>query len=324
MHLARHREHDVLGHRLDARREIHVPLLDGGLRASGRAAEQLVERRARHRQALAVVEVPHVHPEAAVGPEIDQMLRDEVAIDRPAVRREAHQLVFAAVHLEAAVVRERGVQETERVGELELAREGDPVAAAHAHRRRRPFADAVEREDGRFVERAGEERARGVALVVVGEHDRRADAAANPAPDQPGLLQLLAEPHRHGRDEAREPGRGVREIGFEQPLELAQRLLVEDDIVEVLDRDLRFAEAVLDRQVREAGIVLLAGEALLLRGRHDLPVAHEAGRAVVIERRNAQNVRHVRSPLLLDSGGFAAANPQRARRLGNASRVDSG
>ena len=60
--------------RLDAGRQIHVPLLERRLRLARRPAEQLVEPLVRHRQALAVVEVLHVQPEAAVGLEIDQVL----------------------------------------------------------------------------------------------------------------------------------------------------------------------------------------------------------------------------------------------------------
>ena len=128
---------------------------------------------ARHRQALAVVEVLHVEPEAAVGLEVDQVLRDQVVVDGPAVGREAHQLVFAAVDLEAAVVGERGIEQPERVRKLQLLRQLDLVAAPDAQRRRAPLADAVERQDGRFVERAREKRARRVALVVIGEDERR-------------------------------------------------------------------------------------------------------------------------------------------------------
>ena len=71
-----------------------------------------------HRQALAVVEIVHVQPETAVGLEVDQVLRGSVPVDRPAVGRQAHQLVFAAVDLEAAVVSECRVKQPERVRKL--------------------------------------------------------------------------------------------------------------------------------------------------------------------------------------------------------------
>ena len=67
-------QHRVLGHRLNARGQVHVPLLDVRFRIARRAAEQIVEPPVRHRQALAVVEVLHVEPEAAVGLQVDQVL----------------------------------------------------------------------------------------------------------------------------------------------------------------------------------------------------------------------------------------------------------
>ena len=89
---------------------------------AGRAAEEVVEPPAGHRQPLAVVEVIHVEPEAAVGLEVDQALEDQVLVDRPAVGGQAHQLVFAAVDLEAAVIGERRIEQAERVRETRCGR----------------------------------------------------------------------------------------------------------------------------------------------------------------------------------------------------------
>ena len=60
-----------------------------------------------------IVEVGLVEPEAAVGPQVDQMLEDPVRIARYAVGGQAHQLVLAMVHREAAVVGERRVEQAE-------------------------------------------------------------------------------------------------------------------------------------------------------------------------------------------------------------------
>ncbi len=48
-------------------------------------------------------------------------------------------------------------------------------------------------------------------------------------------------------------------------------------------------EAILKRVPRKAGVVLLAGEALFLRGGDDLAVHDQRRGAVVIERRNAED-----------------------------------
>ena len=54
--------------------------------------------------------------------------------------------------------------------------------------------------------------------------------------------------------------------------------------------DASFAEAVVDRLLREAVVVLLSCEALLLRSSHDLAVAYQSGGAVVVVRRYPQDV----------------------------------
>ena len=64
------------------------------------------------------------------------------------------------------------------------------------------------------------------------------------------------------------------------------------DLVEV---DLAAAEAIADRLGREAGIMALAREALLLRRRDDAAVLDEGGRAVVIEGREAEQAHGPRS-----------------------------
>src|SRR5205085_10633014 len=92
---------------------------------------------------------------------------------RPAIRRQAHELVFAVVHLEAAIVGERGVEQSQRVRKIDAVRELDLVSFADAERRRAPFADAVEREDGGLVERAWKEGAGRMTLMMLGEENRR-------------------------------------------------------------------------------------------------------------------------------------------------------
>src|SRR5688500_13513444 len=54
-------------HRLNASRQIHVPLLDGRVRPALRAAEQPLELAIRHPGRMPVAEVIHVQPKAAVG-----------------------------------------------------------------------------------------------------------------------------------------------------------------------------------------------------------------------------------------------------------------
>ena len=55
------------------------------------------------------------------------------------------------------------------MGKLEMVRQFDPVAPSDAPGCRRPFADAVERQDGGFFEWTREERAGSMAFVMVHE-----------------------------------------------------------------------------------------------------------------------------------------------------------
>jgi hypothetical protein len=71
VHVTRRLEHRVFGDGLDRRREVHVAFRDRRLRPARRTAEQLVEFRRRHRQALTVVEERHVHPDGPIVFDVD-------------------------------------------------------------------------------------------------------------------------------------------------------------------------------------------------------------------------------------------------------------
>src|SRR5262249_42971693 len=116
--------------------------------------------------------------------------------------------------------------------------------------------------------------------------------------------------YRHGREERPHAARGDPQVLLDEPLELEQRLVVEADIVDVADADAALAQAVGDGMVGEPGVVLLASEALLLRRGDDVAVAREAGRRVVVERRDAENRGH---GALRTAAGSAAAPPEAAR-----------
>ena len=73
-------------------------------------------------------------------------------------------------------------------------------------------------------------------------------------------------------------------------LELDERLLVEADVIEIVDEQLALVQTIANRIDGEALVVLLAGEPLLGRGGDDLTVANQAGRGVVVEARDAEDV----------------------------------
>src|SRR6516165_4454927 len=80
-----------------------------------------------------------------------------------------------------------------------------------------------------------------------------------------------------------------------QPLELQKWLLVEHDIVNLVEPDRAFREAIADRMHGKASVVLLAREALLLRCRHDAAVDEKRGGAVVVEGGDAENPHAARA-----------------------------
>src|SRR5437867_2050057 len=74
MHFASHAQYDFFGDLLNAGSEVHVALLEHGFRRAGWAAEQIVKSAIGHGQALAIIEVIHVHPEAAVRFQTEEVL----------------------------------------------------------------------------------------------------------------------------------------------------------------------------------------------------------------------------------------------------------
>ena len=122
----------------------------------------------------------------------------------------------------------------------------------------------------------------GEAQLVLGRQ-RRVDLLQR-LYEQVALKQLLADPQRHRLAERGEAARREGEVGLDQPLELEERLLVEDDLVDRRAVAARGLQAIAQRMRRKPGVVLDAGEALLLRRGDDRPVLDDRSRAVVIER----------------------------------------
>ena len=73
-------QHHILGHLLDARRKIHVPLSDGIVRTAGVALKKPVETPVRHGQSRTVVEIPLVQPERSVVQDLDEMPADQTRV----------------------------------------------------------------------------------------------------------------------------------------------------------------------------------------------------------------------------------------------------
>src|SRR6185295_6609174 len=149
-----------------------------------------------------------------------------------------------------------------------------------------------------------------MGLVVLCEQER-ALVAAQRGPKLEGGMELLLDPQGASLEERLEPARGDAEVGLENALEFEQRLVVEPHGCEVGGGDAAGAKAVVDRAGGKGRVTLLAGESLLLRGSHDLPVAQQARGTVVVERGDSQNPcsRHDRH-LTRRPGEELQLNPQ--------------
>ena len=129
-------QHDLFGNGLHRSSQIHFTLCDFCLGLAWWSAKQLVELRPSHREALAVVEVAHVHTERAVRFQVKQVIQNQLLKPRLAVRCEPHDFVLAAVHAKAGVVRECRVQQSDRMRKADLVCQFDLVSATNADARR--------------------------------------------------------------------------------------------------------------------------------------------------------------------------------------------
>ena len=201
----------------------------------------------------------------------------------------------------------------------------DLVAFPHRDGGSGPFPHAIDRQDRGLVEGAREKGTGGMGLVVLGENQRPSVFPAQSLAEHTAEMELLAQPHRDGLPETAKSARRKREVGFQQSLELEIGFLVEGHVVEIAGADFRLRQAVFDRLGGKIRVVLLAGEALLLSGCHDLAVAHQRGRRVVVEGGYPQDVHGQRINLRIevslvnartDCPGSVASREGKGRRSG--------
>ena len=177
----------------------------------------------------------------------------------------------------------------ERMGEHHLLPDVDLVAASDAPGARHPLTHAVHGQDGGFVEGRAQKRAGGVRQVMFAEQNLvgrnaqlRGDLRADP--------QLVDHPgdHRLAKDLVRL--RIGLQHGHQDAVELAEGLLVEDDVVQVAGLDARALQAELDGLVGKVEVVLDAAEALFFGGGDQLAVLQQSGRGVVVVAGDSQDI----------------------------------
>src|SRR5262249_46099006 len=127
-------------------------------------------------------------------------------------------LVLSGVHLEPRVVREGGIEQSERMRELQLFEQVKFVPVAKAEAAGCPLAYTIDGQHGGGIVRRREERARRVRLVVLSEQ-YPSSKSAGPG-DVLAHPQLLSKPQWHRLQEGVNSRRSEIEIGLQQPVEL--------------------------------------------------------------------------------------------------------
>ena len=102
-----HFNHDLFGHLLQGSRDIHFLLSELGFGLAGGVAKHRGKLVIGHRHAAQVVEILHVHSKGAVLLEVDKAVQDKVRVFGLPIRGQSHDLVFAAVDLEAKIISKR-------------------------------------------------------------------------------------------------------------------------------------------------------------------------------------------------------------------------
>ena len=136
----------------------------------------------------------------------------------------------------------------------------------------RPFAHAVDGQNGSRLEWRREKGAGRVRFVVLGE--KHLAVKTHLIRNRFAHEELLAKPQRHRLHERADAGRRVVEIRLEQALELLEGLIVENDIINIGKRNLGLTKAKANSIFRKARIVLFTSEAFLLGGSDNLSIHH--------------------------------------------------
>ena len=291
--MTRHLEDNIFGHRLYARRHIHVALSQLFVRLPRRAAEKRVKAGIGHGQALAIIKIPLVQPERTIVLDLDEVLAHQVGKARFAIGGKTHEFVLTRINLESAIRGESAVEQSERMGKADFGAQLDPVAPPDSPAGCRPLPHPIHRENGCLLERAGKKGARRMRLVVAAKINRSGVVAAQTLVDFSRQVQLGLQPLRHGPKKGEEPAGGNGEVSLEQALELQQWLLVENHRIQITVRDSAGFEAIANRAFRKPLIVLLPRKSFLLSCGHNLPVAHQRGRAVVVEGGNTEDIHQI-------------------------------
>src|SRR5215471_1887171 len=102
--------------------------------------------------------------------------------------------------------------------------------------------------------------------------------------------QLVFKPDRHCHQIRPDSLRREGNIRLQQPFKFQERLVIKNDISEVLQRDLAAPKAKSSGVAWKSCVVLFAAEALLLGGSDNFPIAQQARCTVVVKSGDPENI----------------------------------
>src|SRR5580658_5950661 len=96
---------------------------------------------------------------------------DFLGKSRLSIGGHAHDLVLAFVHFEPQKRREGAVKKANRMRKLHLLYELDIIAPSHARAGGHPVAHAIDRKNGRLLERRAKKSTRRMGKMVLGKQN---------------------------------------------------------------------------------------------------------------------------------------------------------
>ena len=150
---AGHGQDDLFEHDLSRCRDVGVSASQRLVRAAGRVAQQLLEPAVDRPPAIDVREVVLIQFDRTIRPDVDHLVENPLRERWFTERSEPHEFTLARVDPEPAIRGERRIQQPDRIGKAELAIDSESVASTPPERGGRPFADSVDGQDRRVIER---------------------------------------------------------------------------------------------------------------------------------------------------------------------------
>ena len=281
MDMADHLQDNLFGHGLDAGGDVHFPGRDLGFGQPGRPAEQCGQFLIGHAQAADKIEIGQIEADGTVLPNIHQLRQDQLLVAGFAVGSQSHQLVFTGIDPESGKIGKCGVEQPQRIREMELLEQINLVAFANAIAGRGPFSHPVHGQDGSGLKGRGIEGRGRMGLVMFREQDL--SGVTQFVADHLGDVDLFPKPQRHGLQPGTQPLWRTGEVAHQQAFEGDKGLVVIDDKIKLIGCNSSFLQTIRDGMPGKTRIVLLPGKPLFLGGGEDLPVPDKACRAVMVK-----------------------------------------